>query len=157
MEIIIQILSDHVTTVAYINQLGGPTQKLSDLMTTIRSTAQASGVILSAGHLAGRLNKNVDQLSRMNTPYQWKLHSNVFKALDKMWGPHTVDRFVAMHNTQLPRYDSFHWDPMTENVDALAKDWSKENNYTNPPFWLIPGVLDLISKQGASVTLIAPK
>ena len=88
-----------------------------------------------------------DQLSTVNTPYEWKLHPNVFKFLDKIWGPCTDDRFAAMHNTQLPRYNSLYMDPNTEGVDVLAQVWSGENNHANPPFWQIPKILNLIVEQ----------
>ena len=34
-----------------------------------------------------------------------------------------------------------------EGVDAMAHNWRGENNFVNPPFWIIPKILDLISKQ----------
>ena len=78
--------------------------------------------------------------------------------LDSVWGPHHVDRFSSFMTTQLPEYNSMFSDPMTHGVNALAQtDWASKTNYVNPPFALIPKVLDIIQSQGATVTLIAPK
>ena len=33
----------------------------------------------------------------------------VFAELDKVWGPHTVDRFASFYNCQLPRFNSCCW------------------------------------------------
>ena len=52
----VQILSDNIVTVAYINHLGGPCVDLPDLITTIWTVAENMGVTLSARHLSGVLN-----------------------------------------------------------------------------------------------------
>jgi hypothetical protein len=62
-----------------------------------------------------------------------------------------------MCNTHLPVYNSWTWDPFTSGVDALAQqDWSQHNNYVNPPFRLLPKVLEVIKSQKATATIIAP-
>ena len=53
---VVQVLSDNVTTVAYINRLGGASQQMSDLMTTIWSFALNHNIQLTARHLSGVLN-----------------------------------------------------------------------------------------------------
>ena len=153
----VQILSDNITTVAYINHMGGNTPHLSDLMSTLWSTASSMDVTLSARHLAGNLNLVADRLSRNRSPYEWSLHRTLFKTIDRMWGPHTIDRFAASHNHQLADYNSLHWDPGTRGVDALAQpDWKDENNYVNPPFWMLNKVISVVLEQRAHATIIAP-
>ena len=102
------------------------------------------------------LNLRADWLSRKTSPYEWKLHPKVFGYLDRLWGLHSIDRFAALHNRQLPHYNSLYCDPEAEAVDCLAQDWRQENNYVNPPFWLIPRVLQLIKSQKCEATVIAP-
>lgn len=153
----IQLLSDNVTTVAYINQLGGPAPELSQLMTTIWQVAQEHGIHLSARHLAGNLNGHADRLSRRVSPYDWSLNKSVFRHLNALWGPHTVDRFASQYNTQLPRFNSLFWNPGTEAVDAMAQDWRRENNFVNPPFWMLGRILHLVREQQVCATVIAPR
>ena len=148
----VQILSHNVTAVAYLNHLGGPNALLSDLMTTIWCFAHNQDIKLTAKHLAEDLNFRADRLSRLHSPYEWRLHKKVFSYLDLLWGPHDVDRFAAAHNKQLRRFNSLFWDPESEAVDALAQNWENTNSFVNPPFWLIPRILDLIQAQGNSVT-----
>ena len=153
----VQILSDNATSVAYINHLRGSSELLSTLMTTIWSTADAMNVTLSAQHLAGWRNSIADGLSRISSPYNWQLNTKIFKNRDRMWGPHTVDRFAADHNTHLPVYNSLHWDPKTSGIDAMSqKDWYVHNNYVNAPFWLLNKVISVIQDQKAHATVIAP-
>ena len=153
----VQILSDNVTTVAYINHMGGPTKRLSDLMSTIWSFVHSIGVTLTSKHLAGVRNVRVDRLSRIVSPCDWQLSRRVFCHLDSLWGPHTVDRFASSHNTQLQRFNSMYAEPQTEAVDALAQqNWGEEMNFVNAPFWMIPKILRVVKSQQAEATIIPP-
>ena len=112
------IVSDNVTTVAYLNHLGGPAKDLSDLAMAIWSLAYKEDIALSAKYLAGSENKQTDMLSRLNPKFEWTLHLRIFQWLDNLWGNHTVDRFATMLNAQLPRFNSRYYDPLAEAVDA---------------------------------------
>ena len=153
----VQIVSDNISTVAYLNNLGGPSKDLSSLATSIWALAYREGIHLTARYLAGSQNTEADRLSRLNPKYEWSLNSAIFQWLDKMWGKHTIDRFATMLNAQTLRYNSRFFDPLTEAVDALAQqNWSQENNFCNPPFRLLPRVLQVIKEQHAYATVIAP-
>ena len=153
----IQVLTDNITTAAYINQLGGPSQDLSQLASAIWMEAHDKKLTLNARYLKGSLNTTADALSRLSVHYEWQLNRGLFLYLNRMWGPHTIDRFATLTNTQLPSYNSRYADPCSSGIDALAqKDWAKHNNFVNPPFRMIPQVLRVIEAQGAKATLIAP-
>ncbi len=47
-----------------------------------------------------------NNLSRVTDNSDWQLAPRVFRHLDKLWGPHTVDHFAANLNKQVPRYNS---------------------------------------------------
>lgn len=153
----IQILSDNITTVAYINHLGGTSVLLNKIATNIWMYCYEIQVSLEAKHLSGVLNVEADRLSRLESTYSWTMHPAIFRMVDKLWGPHTVDRFADVNNHLLPIYNSQFFDPKTSGVDALAQqNWGSENNFVNPPFALIPQVLKVISAQKAQATIIAP-
>ena len=153
----VQLLSDNITTIAYLNNLGGSEKKLSELATAIWSECYQLDICLHAKHLAGKDNCLADQLSRMSMKYDWMLHPALFEYIEKLYGPHDIDRFASMVTTQLPLYNSLTYDACTGGVDALAqKDWARMNNYVNTPFFLIPRVLDVIETQKAVATIIAP-
>ncbi len=153
----VQVLTDNVSAVAYINMKGGPSQDLSDLAKSIWSVCLEMDINIIAKHLAGTDNMWADSLSRLSPLYEWKLHPRLWEYLDRRWGPHTVDRFSSMPTALLPRYNSRFLDPKTEGVDALAQqNWETENNFVNPPFRLLPQILDTIVAQKAWATVIAP-
>lgn len=155
----IQILSDNIVSVAYVNHLGGPCPRLTEIATAIWSEACRLKISLQARHLAGKMNLIADRLSRLTprSTYSWSLHPGIFQLLDHRWGPHSCDRFADITNHLLPKYNSLYHDPYTSGVDALAQqDWARENNFVNPPFALIPRVLQVLQSQQASATIIAP-
>ncbi|XP_043199551.1 uncharacterized protein LOC122389279 isoform X1 [Amphibalanus amphitrite] len=77
--------------------------------------------------------------------------------LERMFGPHTIDRFASLSTALLPVYNSRFRDPGTAGVDALGQnDWQQHNNFINPPFRLVARVLDAVQAQRAEATLIAP-
>ena len=152
----VQVLSDNVTAVAYINHLGGRDKEFNDVVTALFTLCLENGIRLTAKHLAGDLNFRADLLSRQMSPYEWRLHPALFKALDIAWGPHTVDRFASWRTAQLPVYNSYFADPYTSGVDAFAQQWSNHINFLNPPFFLLNRVIDKVIKDRAAATIIAP-
>lgn len=154
----VQILSDNITAVAYLNFQGGPSAEMSQVAMAIWTLAVENNITISAKYLAGRLNTEADYLSRLVSHHEWRLNPKIFKCLDNIWGPHTVDRFASMATNQIDKYNSQYLDPQTSAVDALAQtDWAKENNYVNPPFRLLNQVINLVHQQKAVATVIAPK
>ena len=153
----VEILSDNVTVVALINRLGASQPRLDAIAQNIWAFAFQHQIMLVAHHISGYLNVQPDELSRIPLRHEWTLHLSVFRQLERMFGPHTVDRFASLATALMPVYNSRFLDPCTSGIDALGQsDWRQHNNYVNPPFRLISRVLDVIEAQRAQATLIAP-
>ena len=153
----LQVLSDNVSTVANINFQGGPSQQLTHAAWAIWSVALRNNITLTMRYLRGVDNVQADTLSRLQDNYDWQLHPAVFQALDEIWGPHTVDRFADLNNTQLPMYNSRYKDPQSSGVDALSQgNWVQHNNSVCPPFRLLPRILQVLRDQRAVATVVAP-
>ena len=101
-------------------------------------------------------NQLADYLSRIVDFDDWYLDPNIFAMLDRLWGPHTVDRFANHHNTQLPRFNSRYACIGSEAVDAFTAHWGGENNWWCPPPSLIPRVLKHAEICKAKGTLVVP-
>ncbi len=153
----VQVLSDNISTVANINFQGGPSSSLTEAARAIWSVAFKHNISLSLRYLRGVENIHADRLSRIEDKYDWQLHPVLFKALDERWGPHTMDRFADVKNTQLPVYNSRYMDPQSSGVDALSQtDWAQHNNWVCPPFRLLPRILQVLQDQWAVATVVAP-
>lgn len=153
----VTVLSDNVTTTAYLNHMGGPRHCMSLVAKAVWALAHKLDISLAVRYLPGKDNVIADTLSRLCDPYEWRLHPRVFNRINKAFGPHSIDRFASLQSTQLPRYNAVCHDPAAEAVDALAQDWSQDINYVNPPWRLLPRVLQLIKDQQATATVIAPR
>jgi len=126
----IQVLSDNVTTVAMITGMGGSIASLDAIARSIHIVAMEANIKLQAKYLSGTQNWRADLLSRIESSYEWMLHPQLFKMLDRKWGPHDVDRFASIPSTQLKTYNSLFYDPFTSGVDALAQtNWKQMNTY----------------------------
>ena len=99
-------------------------------------------------------NELADYISKLRDYDDWMVHPIIFQQIDKLWGPHTVDRFANTHNAQLERFNSRFWNPGTEAVDTFMADWSGENNWWCPPVALIPRLIQHASRTKAEGTLI---
>ena len=153
----VQILTDNVTALAYVQHKGGPSRVLTSIARAIWTLAVENGISINCKHIAGKDNVIADRLSRLPDKHDWRLHPRIFMYLDSLWGPHTIDRFASYLNCQLPVYNSRFADPHSSGIDALAQtNWGQHNNYVNPPFCLLQQVLDVICHQQAVATVIAP-
>ena len=125
------ILTDNISAMAYVNHKGGPSQ----LAMAIWAEAIEIGVSIKCAHITEVENQESDFWSRRADKHNWRLHPRLFAYLDRLWGPETVDRFANCQNTQLPRFNSRYWEPLSEAVDALSKDnWGYKNNFVNASY-----------------------
>jgi len=148
--------TDNITSMYYINGQGGPHKPLNKLTKVIFWATKHCNASLRALHLPGDYNTRADELSRLNPVNEWQLHHSVFQRLELLWGPHSVDRFASNNNRLLPRYNTRFFDPQAEATDAMAQNWSQENNFINAPFRLLPQIIRKIQQERCQTTLIAP-
>eukprot|EP00873_Tetraselmis_striata_P034851 jgi/Tetstr1/455115/TSEL_041967.t1 len=79
---------------------------------------------------------------------------------EAMWGAHSVDQFASALNAMLPRYNAAWLDPGCEAVESLHlsdAEWRLENNYCNPPWPLLPDLVQKLRQSGAAATVVAPR
>ena len=100
-----------------------------------------------------------DRLSREIDTADWSLNPRLFRYLNRLWGPHTVDRFASMENALLERYNARWRDPLSEAVDCLHLDdreWRRELNWCNPPWELLDDLVLKLRRSGAAATVVTP-
>jgi hypothetical protein len=150
--------SDNMTNVANICRGGGRSESNTLLARRVWEVCERHSIYLRAEYHPGVINQLADQLSRMEWERaDWMLHPRLFRAVDTLWGPLTIDLFASAGNHQVPRYFSRNEDVFAVARDALRQDWSELDAYANPPFALIGVILRKIEQEGASVVLILPE
>ena len=101
-------------------------------------------------------NQDADTLSKTIDYDDWTTTWPFFHFIDSLWGPCTIDRFANEKNAKTPRFNSKHWNPGSEAVDAFAQDWGKETNWLVPPIHLIPQVILHAERCAAAGILLVP-
>jgi hypothetical protein len=76
--------------------------------------------------------------------------------MDKLWGPHTVDRFADNFNSKLDKFISKFWCSGSSHVDAFSISWEGDNNWIVPPISLVPRVIKHLQVSRAQGTLVIP-
>ena len=137
--------------------MGSSKPWLQTLALDIFQLCLSNGIVLEAQWIPRSLNEEADLLSRFIDRDDWSVNPSVFRVIDAKWGRHTIDQFAAYYNAQLPKFNSKFACPGCNGVDALAQDWSGENNWICPPIGLIvPSIRKLKSCSGYG-TLIVPQ
>ena len=83
------------------------------------------------------LNSRANLISKIIDFDDYELNDAIFQGLDRLWSPHSVDRFACHYNAKPPRFNSRFFQPGPEAVDAFCQDWRFHNNWLCPPVCLI--------------------
>ena len=148
----IHLIMDNSTAIAYINHLGGTrSSTLCSIATDLRSWCQDRKLFLLASHVPGVQSTLADHLSRsLVDRHDWMLNKSVFKKQYTLWGPLVVDLFATRVTTQLPRFFSWKLDPQAEAIDAFVQTWTGFRGYANPPWSLIGRCIQHIKGNGSA-------
>lgn len=149
----IQVVSDNISTMAYLNHMGGPSHELNQIANAVRAEAINNHVSITCCHIAGK-NTTSDRLSRLNDRYEWQLHPELFNFLDTMRGPHTIDRFASVTTVY---YSILSAMILWCKRSCPARLDTLHNNFVNAPFRLMPEIQLQLNVQKADGTIIAPK
>lgn len=140
------IKSDNVTTVYYINEMGGMTsESLNNLAIDIWSWCLERNIFLSAQHIPGTDNVAADYMSRnFSDSKEWMLKKDIFQRICKQFFNPDTDLFASRLNYQVPVFASWLFDPLASFTDAFTISWSAMRPYIFPPFSLIGKIIDKI-------------
>eukprot|EP00873_Tetraselmis_striata_P018170 jgi/Tetstr1/438434/TSEL_026991.t1 len=153
----------HEDNQAVCNVLVGLTSRSPAMMAELRKLwylLVSNGAHITARYIRSAANVWADRLSRHLDSDDWQLDPVMFAELEAMWGAHSVDRFASAMNAMLPRYNAAWLDPGCEAVDSLHlsdAEWRRENNYCNPPWPLVPDLVQKLRQSGAAATVVAPR
>ena len=97
---VMEVLSDNMTTVSYINKQGGThSLSLCRLALDLWEWCDEHRIVISAVHLAGESNVLADALSRgIYLPTEWTLHRLTYESLWQVWERPFVDMFASAKN-----------------------------------------------------------
>lgn len=142
--------------VVRIVQTGSTKKHLQTVAMTIFETCFEFGIRLDMEWIPRTLNDKADYISRIQDLDDWQVSPVVFANIDSLWGPHSVDCFADIDNTQLPIFYSRFWCPGAAAVDAFTVNWSGDVNWLVPPFHLIARTVKHAQECKAVGSLLVP-
>ena len=159
-EIRVQVRTDNTVTVAYLNRGGGKVPYLNQQIILLHEFCRARNIDVEAGYIEGALNTVADRLSR-EIPKQyseWVLKDHMFQAIEQRFGKRTIDLFATTENAKVPQFVSLKPERTAIAVDAFTVSWSTttEQLYANPPFAVLPRLLQKVRTEQATMVLVAP-
>lgn len=154
----VNIISDNITTIAYINHFGGTrSPQLMELATSLWTWCLKTGTRIRTTYVPSAFNPADAPSRRLTGQLEWSIDRSFFGKIDRVWGPHHVDLFASPLNHQLPRYMT--WKPTRGAIghDALQHLWKPlGNTYLCPPWNLIPLALQKIKQERITATIVTP-
>ena len=104
-------------------------QHLQKLVESIYDLTVSGCTKLHVQWVPRKQNTIADTLSKMYDFEDWETTNTLFKYLNRVWGSFTMDRFADNENCKTKVFNSKHWCPNTDCVDALLTSWQHKNNY----------------------------
>ena len=149
--------TDNQCVVSIVHK-GSMKKHLHDLAILIYKFACQHSIDIHMEWILQGQNERADMLSRIVDRDNWQVSHALFKFLNHVWGPFTIDRFADSNNTKLNKFNSKFWSPNTSGVDVFAFNWQgeHENNRFVPPVYLISRCLRHIEHNRVNATLIVP-
>lgn len=142
--------------VVRIVQVGSRKQHLQEGALSIFALCFHHNIKLEMEWVPRSANEIADYISRIRDFDDWMVNPVVFRYLDNMWGPHTVDCFANECNKQLSRFHSRFLCPCTEAVDTFTVNWGNDVCWLVPPTHLVSRVLCHARACNARGTLLVP-
>ena len=149
--------TDSASLAAAITRERSHSAKIRTEISKIFEHARAAGVTVSAVHVPGEQNR-ADGLSRLPRERQaYSIARYIAKDLIRKYNP-TTDAFASSWNHILPEWWSWRHHPGASAVDAFAQRWKIRGKllYINPPWTLIPKVLQKLIRDQATAVIVVP-
>ena len=140
-----------------ILKIGSKKPVLHDISMEIKDVCLTHNIELNPKWIPRGQNVKADKLSRVSDCDDWGVQSWVFDLLEKIWGPHTFDRFASYYNRKSENFNSKFWRKGTKGIDAFQQIWKGENNWLVPPVTMISSVSKKIKNEKCNCTLIIPE
>lgn len=150
------VRSDNVTTVHYINNMGGHGSKTcNDIAIEIWELCFENQTTLEAAFIAGLKNERADALSRLDKNTELTLSVSAFEIIVKCFGSPEIDLFASRNNAKCEKYVSWKPDSNAMAINAFTLDWSKYDLiFAFPPFSLMGRVCQKAFKECSRTMII---
>lgn len=158
----LHLVSDSRVTLAYLKRHQGRVRQLHAQTSRTFQTLRGLRIkLVSTSWVPSKENTLADDLSRITVDRSdWRIAQTTIDAMRHEAAHHDVrpelDAFATAANRTLPTYWSGRPDPGAMAVDAMAQPWTGRTLHANPPFHLIPRLLEKMEEEPCTVMLVHP-
>lgn len=151
----IEIQSDNVVAIKYINDMGGITSNTLDLLAKkIWLWCLDRNIFVTAVFIPGVQN-TADFYSRnFSDETEWMLKKDIFARICKQFFVPDIDMFASRLNKQTDRFVSWFPEPGALFSDAFTISWKGYLPYAFPPFSLVGKVINKIIRDGVEKAIL---
>lgn len=119
---------------------------------------QLDAVMVDVLWIPSELNIVPDYLSRYVDLNDWTISDQAWEAILQMWPKIVIDRFASAENARCKRFNSRFAHPRTEEANALAQVWRRDElSYACPPMAMVNKVLTLVMEQKTRAVIVLPE
>ena len=142
----IEIQSDNITAIKYVNDKGGMTCKIMDqLAKDIWEWCVGKNIFITAIHIPGIENTAADFYSRnFSDTSEWMLKKEIFQRICFQFFMPTIDMFASRLNKQMEKFVSWFPEPGAYFVNAFNMSWNESEPFLFPPFNQIGKVINKV-------------
>lgn len=146
-DIHIQVQSDNISAVAYVNDMGGMASRSMDqLSVQLWEWCLDRNIFISAIYIPGIMN-TADFYSRnFSDSTEWMLKKDIFQRICRHFFHPDIDLFASRYNNQTDCFVSWFPEPGATAYNAFSIDWGQYRPYMFPPFNLISKVINKVVK-----------
>ena len=127
----VKIFCDNKGAVSILGK-GSPIPELNELSIQIYSHSIQYNIVYEGQWLPRGFMDKADFLSKCYDPDDYQLNPVLFKMINNIFGPFTIDRMADDCNHQLANFNSKWFSEKASAVDTFTQDWGGHNNYCFP-------------------------
>ena len=139
---------------AKIIEVGGMKLDLHRLAIKIFQFCAKHNIRLEVRWIPRLENEKGDYISRLIDFDDWQIIPELFRLLEDLWGPHTVDCFTNSYTAKIPRFFSRFWNPGTSGIHFFAQSLESENCLVVPPVHLVACAVHYLHLRMARATIV---
>lgn len=150
----VRILTDNTVALAALTRWTSPSPLVMSLARRIHHFCSDMAIkLVETSYVPSALN-TADAPSRIMDQDNWSLTPRWVSWAFRRWGVPQVDRFADNNNRVVLRFNSRWWCPQVEALDGLAQVWSGCLNWVNPPWPLLPQVVEKLKQEPAAAAIV---
>jgi hypothetical protein len=151
----IHLFTDNMGCSAIVDH-GSNKEHLQAIARDVFSIVKQLKSVLHVAWIPRDSNQVADLWSKITDGDDWRLNPTQYCKLERLWGPHTVDRFASHLNNVTTRFNSKFFCPGAEAVDCFSQTWVHDNNWCYPPVSAVGKLLHFLHSMPAVATIVLP-